>query len=191
MKPLLLILAALLARDEAALRDAFAKEIKSKDAKHRVEAVKKLAGAKEEKTIELLVHSLKDPELPVRRAAAETIEGSTDGGGVAIKTLGEILIDKKENLDLRMACAKALAKARYKSEAFPYFHTTISSIEPEERSFFKFGAEVTGMMDKYFGVSFKAEKTTAERWSEWWTDNKAQLQKDDEKLKAEWAKEKK
>jgi hypothetical protein len=191
MKRLLLILAALLARDEAALRDGFAKEIKSKDAKHRVEAVKKLAGAKEEKTIELLVHSLKDPELAVRKAAAETIEGSTDGGGVAIKALGEILVDKKEDVDLRMSCARALAKARYKSEAFPYFLTTISSIESEERQFHKFGFDVTKILDAYIGKSFDANKTTAERWSDWWTDNKAQLQKDDEKLKAEWARERK
>jgi hypothetical protein len=191
MKPLLLILAALLARDEAALRDAFAKEIKAKDAKHRVEAVKKLAGAKEEKTIELLVHSLKDPELPVRKAAAETIEGAADGGGTAIKALGEILIDKKEDLDFRMACAKSLGKARYKSYAFPYFYTTISSIESTERQFHKFGADVTGIMDKFYGVHFPVDKNTAERWNEWWSDNKAQFQKDDEKLKEEWAKEKK
>jgi hypothetical protein len=191
MKPMLLILAAVLAGDEAALRDAFAKEIKSKDAKHRAEAVKKLAGAKEEKTVELLVHSLKDPELEVRKAAAETLEGSTDGGGVAIKALGELLVDKKADLELRTSCAKALAKTRYKGEAFPYFHTTISSIEPEERQFYQFGAQVTGILDKFIGKSFGAGKTTAERWGDWWTDNKAAILKDDEKLKEEWNKEKK
>jgi hypothetical protein len=191
MKLVLLILSALLARDEAALRDAFAKEIKSKDAEHRVEAVKKLAGTKEEKTVSLLVDSLKDPELTVRKAAAETLEGCTDGGGVAVKSLGEILVDKKADLELRMACAKALAKSRYKGQAFPYFYTTISSIEPDEPKFFKFGAQVTGILDKFAGKSFRADKTTSERWNEWWTDNKAQLLKDDEKLKEEWAREKK
>ena len=187
---LLLLLIGLLARDEAALRTAFEKEIKAKDAAKRAEAVKKLAGSKEEKSIELLVKSLKDPAVEVRKAAAETLEGSTDGAGHAIKPLGEILVDKKADLALRTACAKALSKARYKSEAFPHFYQTISSIEPEERQFFKFGAEVTGILDVYVGKSFGATKTTAERWSEWWTDNQKALKEEDEKKHKEW-KEKK
>jgi HEAT repeat protein len=187
---MVLLLLALLVRDEAALRTAFEKEIKAKDAAKRVEAVKKLAGAKEEKTIELLVKALKDPGVDVRKAAAETIEGSTDGAGHAIKPLGEILVDKKSDLALRMACAKALSKARYKSEAFPHFYQVISSIEPEERQFHKFGAEVTGILDGYVGKSFGATKTTAERWSEWWTDNQKALKEQDEKKHKEW-KEKK
>lgn len=186
----LLILLALVVRDEAALRDAFAKEIKAKDAARRVEAVKKLAGVKEEKSIDLLVHSLKDAALDVRKAAAETIEGATDGAGRAIQPLGEILADKKEDLDLRKACARALAKARYKSEAFPHFFKTISSIEREEKHFHKFGAEVTGILDGYVGKSFGAEKTTTERWQEWWTDNQKALAAEDEKKHKEW-KEKK
>lgn len=189
MKLALLLLGALLVRDEAALRDAFAKEIKAKDAAKRVEAVKKLAGAKEEKTVLLLVHALKDPALDVSKAAAATLEGCTDGGGVAIKTLGEILVDKKADLDLRTACAKALVKERYKSEVFPFLHTTISSIENTERQFFKFGAEVTGMLDAYAGKSFGAGKETAERWSEWWMDHGDELKKADAKLHEEWKKE--
>lgn len=189
MRLVLLLLAALLVRDEAALRDAFAKEIKAKDAAKRVEAVKKLANSKEEKTILLLVHALKDPALEVRKAAAETLEGCTDGGGVAIKSLGEILVDKKADLDLRTACAKALVKERYKSEVFPFLYTTISSIENTEREFFKFGAQVTGLLDGYVGKTFGAAKETAERWSEWWMDNKAALTKEDEKQHEEWKKE--
>ena len=88
---MVLLLLTLLLRDEAALRTAFEKEIKAKDAAKRVEAVKKLAGSKEEKTIEHLVKILKDPALEVRKAAAETLEGSTDGAGKAIKPLGDIL----------------------------------------------------------------------------------------------------
>lgn len=187
---MILLLLTLLLRDEAALRTTFEKEIKAKDAAKRVEAVKKLAGAKEEKSIELLVKSLKDASLDVRKATAETIEGSTDGAGKAIKPLGDILVDKKEELDLRMACAKALAKARYKSEAFPHFFQAISTIEPEERQFHKFGAEVTKILDTYVGKSFGATKTTSERWSEWWTDNQKSLKEEDEKKKKEW-KEKK
>ena len=189
MKTALLFLATLLLRDEAALRDAFAKEIKAKDAAKRVEALKKLAGAKEEKTVELLAHALKDAALEVRKAAAETLEGCTDGAGVAIKPLGEILVDKKADLDLRLACAKAIVKARYKSEAFPYLYKTISTIEPEERQFHKFGGQVTQLLDGYMGKSFGQLKTTAERWDEWWMDNKAALLKEDEKKHEEWKKE--
>ena len=187
---MVLLLLALLAPDESALRTSFEKEIKAKDAAKRVEALKKLAGATEEKTIELLVKSLKDPALEVRKAAAETLEGATDGAGKAIKPLGDILVDKKEDLDLRMACAKALGKSRYKSEAFPFFYQTISTIENTERQFHKFGAEVTGILDGYVGKSFGATKTTAERWSEWWTDNQKALKEEDAKKHKEW-KEKK
>jgi hypothetical protein len=187
---MVLLLLTLLLRDEAALRTAFEKDIKAKDAARRVEAVKKLAGSKEEKTVELLVKSLKDPALEVRKAVAETLEGSTDGAGKAIKPLGEILVDKKEDLDLRLLCAKALSKARYKSEAFPFFYQTISSIENTERQFHKFGADVTQVLDGYVGKSFGMTKTTPERWSEWWTDNQKALKEEDEKKRKEW-KEKK
>jgi len=186
-----LLFAVLGAEDESALRETFDKDIKSKDAKHRVEAVKKLAGAKEEKTIEKLVHGLKDGELDVRKATAETIETATDGGGAAIKPLGEILVDKKEDLGLRKACAKALAKARYKGEAFPYFYKTISSIDREETQFHKFGGEVTAILDKFVGKSFGMGKETPERWSEWWEDNQAALKKEDEKTREAWKKEQK
>jgi len=183
---MVLLLLTLLLRDEAALRTTYEKEIKAKDAAKRVEAVKKLASAKEEKTIELLLKSLKDPALEVRKAAAETIEGATDGAGKAIKPLGDILVDKKEDLDLRLACAKALAKARYKSEAFPFFYTTISSIENSEKQFHKFGADVTQILDGYIGKSFGVMKTTPERWSEWWTDNQKALKEEDEKKHKAW-----
>ncbi len=187
----MLLVSALLLRDEAALREAFDKDFKAKEAKHRVEAVKKLSGAKEEKTIERLVHGLKDSELDVRKATAETLEGSTDGAGVAIKPLGEILVDKKEDLALRKLCAKALAKARYKGEAFPYFFKTISSIEREETQFHRFGGEVTAILDTYVGKSFGQGKETPERWSEWWQDNQESLKKEDEKTREAWKKEQK
>lgn len=177
------------APDEAALRESFSKDVQSTEASQRVQAVKKLSGAREEKTLELLAKSLSDPALEVRKAAAETIEGSTDGGGVAIAPLGDILVDKKADLDLRLACAKALAKARYKSLSFPYFHKTISSIEPEERQFYRFGADVTTLLDKYVGRSFGADKTTAENWGVWWMDNHEALEKADQKLREEWKKE--
>jgi hypothetical protein len=186
-----LLLSALLLGDEAALREAFDKDFKAKEAKHRIEAVKKLSGAKEEKTIERLVHGLKDSDLEVRKATAETLEGATDGGGVAIKPLGEILVDKTADLALRKFCAKALAKARYKADAFPYFFKTISSIEREETQFHRFGGEVTAILDKFVGKSFGQGKETPERWSEWWQDNQEALKKEDEKTREAWKKEQK
>ncbi|HUR39047.1 MAG TPA: HEAT repeat domain-containing protein [Planctomycetota bacterium] len=183
---LMAALSAFLLRDEAALRESFAKDFQAKEASGRVAAVKKLAGAKEEKSVELLAGALKDPELEVRKAAAEALEASTDGAGAAIKGLGEILADKKEDPELRMACAKALSKSRYKGEAFPYFFKTISNILPEERHLYKFGFQVTAILDGYVGKSFGANKETSERWQEWWTDNQAALKKDDAKKREEW-----
>jgi hypothetical protein len=190
MATLFLAVAALVLQDEAALRDAFVKEIKAKEAAKRVDAVKKLSGSKEEKTIDLLVKSLKDPALEVRKATAETLEACVDGGGKAIKPLGEILIDKKDDLELRFACAKALGKARYKAEPFHYFLKTMSSIERTEKEFHAFGADVTGVLDKFIGKSYGVDKTTVERWEEWWIDNKDAVTKADEQTRKEW-KEKK
>src|SRR5437867_3538299 len=107
-----LLFLALLSRDEAELREAYSKGIQEKETSKRVEAVKKLAGSKEEKTLALLAAGLKDPAKEVRKAVAETLEGCDDGGGAAIKPLGELLADKKVDPDLRLACAKALCHAR-------------------------------------------------------------------------------
>ena len=189
MNSILLALAAVLLRDEAALRETFAKEIQAEAPAQRVEALKKLAGATEEKTVALIAAGLKDKDLGVRKAAAQTLEASTDGAGVAIKPLGEILQDKKDDLDLRLACAKALVKSRYKSDVFPILHKTISSIESDERQFHKFGYEVTQLLNAYVGKSFGADKDTCERWEEWWTDNQAALKKEDAKKREDWKKE--
>lgn len=191
MTLLMVLMAALLAPDESSLRESFTKDIKAKDAKKRAEAVKKLSGAKEEKTVELLVKSLKDPDLEVRKAAAETLEGVTDGAGLALDPLGTILEDKKADLDLRLLCAKALVKSPYKEKPCNSLIKTISAIESTERQFHKFGFEVTGLLDKFAGKSFGAGKDTPERWGEWWTDNKDRLHKEDEKTLEEWKKEKK
>jgi len=181
------VLALALLPDEAALREAFEKEFQDKEAVRRVAALKKLAGAKEEKTIDLLAGGLKDGDLEVRKAAAETLEGSTDGAGRAVKPLGEILADKKEDPALRLACAKALSKSRYKGEVFPFYHKAIS-IDPEEKHLYKFGYDVTQILDAYIGKSFGAEKSTPERWEDWWTDNQAALKKDDARKREEWEK---
>ena len=178
----------LLAADEAALRETFSKEIQAEAAVQRVAAVKKLAGAREEKTILLLVASLKDKDLTVRKSAVETLEGSTDGGGVAIAPLGEILVDKKDDLDLRLACGKAMVKSPYKSEVFPFFLKTMSSIDSGEREFHKFGYDLTQLLDGYLGKHFGADKVTCERWEEWWSLHHEELQKADAKRHEEWKK---
>jgi hypothetical protein len=148
-----------------------------------------LAGATQEKTIELLAASLNDKALDVRKAAAETLEASTDGAGLAIQGLGDILVDKKEDLELRLACARALVKTRYKSEVFPHILKTMSSIESDERQFHKFGYDVTKLLDAYVGKSYGADKETCERWEEWWTDNQAALKAQDAKKHEDWKKE--
>lgn len=178
--------AALAVCDEAALREAFEREILAEEPRDRASAVRKLRRPKEEKTLLLLISSLKDPAPEVRKAAAEMIESGRDVGGVAIKPLGEILADKKEPLDLRLACAKALGKAEYKAEPFTYFFKTISSIEREERQFHEFGASVVAVLDRFVGRSFGADQTTAERWAEWWIDNKGRLSREDAKTREEW-----
>jgi len=188
MMTLLVVASALWAADEAALREAFSNEIKAEAAAERVAAVKKLSGAAEEKTIELLAASLKDKELTVRKAAAETLEASTDGGGVAIKPLGDVLLDKKEDLDLRLACAKALVKSPYKAEVFQVMLKTMVSIESEEVHFHKFGFNVTKLLDAYIGRSYGADKMTCERWDEWWGNNQADLKKEDARKHEEWKK---
>ena len=188
MSALLVAVVAVLLGDEAALREAFAKEIQADAAAQRVAALKKLAGATEEKTLELIAASLKDKDLDVRKAAAEALEASTDGAGVAIKPLGAILVDKKEDLPLRLACAKALVKSPYKGEVFPLFLKTMSSIESAERHFHKFGFQVTELLNAYIGKSFGFDKDTAERWDEWWADNQAALKKEDVQKHEDWKK---
>ncbi|HLY09391.1 MAG TPA: HEAT repeat domain-containing protein [Planctomycetota bacterium] len=189
MSVILMAVVSMLVADEAALREAYSKDIQAGTVAGRVAAVKKLAGAAEEKTVELLAAALKDKELDVRKAAAEALDASTDGAGVAIKSLGEILVDKKENLDLRLACAKALVKSRYKAEVFPLLLTTMSSISSEESQFHRFGFDVTRLLDGYVGRSYGADKLTCERWDEWWTNHQEELKKEDAKKHEDWKKE--
>jgi len=189
MKILLTLAAWSLVGDEAAIRESLEKGLKGEAPAERAAAVKAASGAKEEKTIALIAGALGDGALEVRKAAAETLEASTDGAGLAVKPLGEILADKKADVELRLACAKALSKSRYKSEVFPFYLKTISTIEPEEKHLHKFGYQVTVLLDAYVGKSFGALKNTPERWEEWWMDNGAALKKEDQQKHEEWKKE--
>lgn len=188
MTTILLAVAALFLRDEAALREAVAKELLSKDATARATALKKLAGAKEHKTIELLAGALKDESLDVKKAAAEALESVRDEGGAAVSPLGDALSNPKEDVALRLQCAKSLSKSPYKSEVFPHFFKTITGIGPEEKHLHKFGYQVTVILDGYVGKSFGAGRETPERWEEWWTDNQAALKAADAKRREEWKK---
>lgn len=188
MSTLILAVAALFLRDEAALREAYSKEIQAKEASARVAAVKKLAGAKEHKSIELLAGALKDESLDVKKAAAEALEGVSDEGGAAVQPLGESLANPKEDVALRLQCAKSLSKSPYKGDVFPYFFKTITGIGPEEKHLHKFGYQVTVILDGYVGKSFGAGRETPERWEEWWTDNQAALKAADAKRREEWKK---
>jgi len=177
--------------DEAARRAAFEKEFKDKDAAKRVDAVKKLAGSQEEKTLTLLAGALKDPANEVKKAAAETIEAITDGGGVAIANLCTILVDKKQDQSVRLACAKALGKARYRTQPIQAMIETISNISNKEKELFEFGANVTEVLEKYTGEKFLREKVTPQLWQNWWDENKDKIKKEDDAKRAEYKKTKK
>lgn len=176
------------ARDENALRETFAKEFKAKDAAKRVEAVKKLAGAKEEKTIALLASHAKDEAKEVQIAVAETIEGCTDAGGAAIKPLCAVLVDKKEEPEVRLACAKALGKAHYKADAIEALIDMISGITNADKNLFSTGAAVTEVLNGVAGQKFGQGKETPALWQQWWTENKAKVQKEDAAKKEEYKK---
>lgn len=178
-------------KDEAKLRGEFATAFKAKDAAKRVEALKKLEGCKEEKTVEAVAGGLKDPEKDVKKAAATVLATCTDGAGKAIKPLCAALVDKKEDPDVRYACAQALAKARYKSEAVVAMIETISGIENKDRHLHEFGKNVTVVLEGITKESFEYGKNTPHLWQEWWKENKAKYEKDDEAKRAEYQKEKK
>jgi hypothetical protein len=167
--------------DEAALRSVFEKEFSAKDAARRVEAVGKLAGAKEEKSIDLLIKALKDPEKDVRKAAAQALEGADDVHGKAIKPLGALLNERKEDVEVRLAAAKALGKAQFKADALEALIACITGITNADRDLHKFGADVTDVLNKFSGEDFGKGKQTPMLWEQWWSDNKEKLRKDDDR----------
>lgn len=184
MKTMLAAVALLVAQDEAVLRDAFAKEFKDKKPEKRVEAVKKLDAVTEEKSVALLVGTLKDPAVEVKKAACESLAGATDGTGAAIKPLAAILVDKKADTALRLAAAKALAKAQYKAEAIDALIQAIT-IDESEKQLYAFGADCTKVLNEAAGQDFGLTKETPAKWKSWWKDNQPKVAKEDaEKLAA-------
>jgi hypothetical protein len=174
--------------DESALRAQFEKSIKDKDPAKRQEAVKTLRGCSEEATIRVLISALADPQKEVRRAVAEAVEGSQDGAGLAIKSLASHLVDKSEDPDVRLACARALRAARYKEHAIEAMLETIAGITNQDRTLFKFGAEVTDLLNALIGEAFPKGKQTVDLVTEWWKENKARIQKEDRAAREEYSK---
>jgi len=178
-------------KDEGKLRAAFAKEFKAKEAAKRIEAAKKLEGCKEEKTLEALAVGLKDLEKDVKIAVANAIATCTDEGGAAIKPVGAALVNKQENPDVRYACARALAKAHYKTEAVDLLLETINGISNKDRDLFEFGKNVTVVLEGFTGEKFGYEKVTPQLWDNWWKETKAKYQKDDEEKRKKYKETKK
>lgn len=170
---------------EPEARDAFAKEFKDKSPAKREVALRRLVGLKKEKTLQALAGALRDPDLAVRKAAAEVIATCTDSSGAAIKPLAAILQNKKEDKDLRLACARALSKAQYKAEPIDALVQTISGIGEQEKDLYAFGAECTRLLNELAGQDFGAGKETPDKWKKWWKDNQPKIVKEDqEKLVA-------
>lgn len=177
---MLLAFAALgLLRDEASLRAAFAKEFQATDAAKRAEAVGRLAGSREEDSVKALLAGLKDKEKLVREATAKSLESCDDGAGLAIAPLAALLASKDEDPAVRLACAKALAKAKYRHDPTDALIKTIGSITPKDQDLYQFGADVTGVLNRFAGQDFGKGKTTPMLWEQWWEDSREKLKKDD------------
>lgn len=173
--------------DETRKRETFAKEFKDKAPAKRVEAVGKMTGSAEEKTITAIVAGLKDPVLDVKKAVAACLAECTDGAGVAVKPLCAILKEKKEDKDLRLACARALAKEEYKGEPADAMIQALS-IDEKEKELYAFAGEVTRIVGAFTGQDFGMAKDTPDQWKSWFKANQAKLAKEDADKLAAWKK---
>ncbi len=182
---LLLTVLLVLAQDagrsnEPLLRDVFVKEFKDKDPLRRLEAVRRLRSQSEEKTILLLADALRDPDLGVRKAVVETIASCTDRTGVGIKPLCAILLNKKEDKGVRIACAAALSVVKVKAEAVDALVQAITSIGDLEKDIQPFLSECARTLSWLSGQDFGGGKEAPEKWKKWWADNKARITKEDQ-----------
>ena len=174
--------------DEAALRKTFLREFRARTAEDRIKAVNKLRGAMGEKTFILLAKALRDPAPDVRKSIAECVESGADGAGGAIKPLCALLTNEKEEVEVRMACASALGKARYRADAIGALVQTISGIDKTQRHLFKFGADCTAILNTLGGQDFGAGKDTPKNWQKWWSQNRSRILKEDAQHRAEYKK---
>jgi HEAT repeat protein len=182
---LLLSVLLILAQDagrsnEPLLRDVFVKEFKDKDPIRRLEAVRRLSSQSEEKTILLLADALRDPDPVVRKAVVETMASCTDRTGAGIKPLCAVLLNKKEDKGVRIACAKALSSVQIKADAIDGLVQAITSIGDLEKDIQAFVSECTRTLSWLTGQDFGGGKETPEKWKKWWADNKARITKEDQ-----------
>ncbi len=169
--------------DEAALRAEFEKGFKAPEPAARVASLSKLHGAVQEKSLKLLAGALKDPAKEVRLAAAAALETVKDRKGVTLAELGKVLNQKDEEPEVRLACAKALVKSPLQLQPIRHLLDCMAGIGRTEQKLHRFGAEVTGLLDKRVGKSYGADKATVERWEDWFTDNKERLKAEDDKVR--------
>jgi hypothetical protein len=144
-------------------------------------------GAMEDKSIVAIAKGLTDPALEVKKAVAACLETCSDGGGSAVKPLCAVLSSKKDDKDLRLACAKALAKEEHKAEAIDAMIQAIS-IDEKDKDLYAFGAEVTKILSAFAGQDFGMAKDTPDKWKNWFKTHQAKLQKDDAEKLAAWKK---
>ena len=134
--------------------------------------------------IETHIKGLKDKDKSARKAAAEALEKADDKKGAAIKPLGAVLNNKAEDVEVRYAAAKALAKAQFKHDALEALITCITSIQNTDRDLHKFGADVTEILNKFSGEDFGKGKQTPMLWEQWWADNKEKIRQEDAKKRS-------
>jgi hypothetical protein len=175
------------ADDEAAARTKFATQFKDSKPENRIEALKLLAGVRQEKSVALLASALKDSSVDVRKAAAETLEGVTDGAGAGVKPLCEVLANKKEKTAVRLAAAKALAKSSYKADPIKGLIIAIT-IEENEIALWNFGVECVKILNVVAGKDFEMDKETPGKWAKWYKENQAKLVKQDQETYAAYKK---
>ena len=181
-----ILLAALLLQDtEAALRDRFTKAFKDKNPETRVDALRTLTGAKEAKSVALVIAALKEPSTKVRKAAAEVLGTAGDPAAAGIRPLCELLKSTKEDPEVRLASARSLMAAPYKAEAIDAMIVTISGIGEGEKALFNFGADVTKVLNSTAGQDFGAGKETPAKWKAWWGQNQTKITREDDARRAE------
>jgi hypothetical protein len=93
--------------------------------------------------------------------------------------LKERLLEKSEEPELRLLCAKAIAKSPYREAPIRALLDCMAGISNADKHLHAFGAEVTGVLDRMAGKSFGADKLTVEKWENWFTDNRERLKAED------------
>jgi hypothetical protein len=116
----------------------------------------------------------------VRKAVVETMASCTDRTGAGIKPLCAVLLNKKEDKGVRIACAKALSSVQIKADAIDGLVQAITSIGDLEKDIQAFVSECTRTLSWLTGQDFGGGKETPEKWKKWWADNKARITKEDQ-----------